>query len=214
MSPIAEIGHRSAPPVPAPGRWIPGRQALPPFSVIVLAEPDSPLLPRVDAALRAVGATDVRFATSAADLIRRLPPPAETGVGVITRSPRAEAVPQLVAAMRGRGWRRLVIASESVEEADVRLAISAKVRCLIRRPIQLAGRNTRRMLVPGLADLSPRELQVLQAVADGNTNNEIGQLLGLSSLTVKSHLARIGRKAGTGDRAEMVALAMRAGMVA
>ena len=37
--------------------------------------------------------------------------------------------------------------------------------------------------------------------------------LGLSALTVKSHLARIARKLGTGDRAEMVALAMRAGVI-
>ena len=42
---------------------------------------------------------------------------------------------------------------------------------------------------------------------------EIGDLLGLSALTVKSHLARIARKLGTGDRAEMVALAMRAGVI-
>ena len=62
-------------------------------------------------------------------------------------------------------------------------------------------------------ELSTREVEVLQAVADGNTNNEIGQLLGLSGLTVKSHLARIGRKLGSGDRAEMVALVMRAGLV-
>jgi len=33
--------------------------------------------------------------------------------------------------------------------------------------------------------------------------------LGLSALTVKSHLARIARKLGTGDRAHLVALAMR-----
>ena len=33
------------------------------------------------------------------------------------------------------------------------------------------------------------------------------------ALTVKSHLARIARKLGTGDRAEMVALAMRAGVI-
>ena len=37
--------------------------------------------------------------------------------------------------------------------------------------------------------------------------------LHLSALTVKSHLARIARKLGTGDRAEMVALALRAGVI-
>ncbi len=51
----------------------------------------------------------------------------------------------------------------------------------------------------------------LQLVAEGSSNKEIGEELGLSALTVKSHLARIARKLGTGDRAEMVALAMRSG---
>ena len=43
--------------------------------MVVLADPDSPLLRTVDAAMRSVGAVDVRFASSAADLIRRLPAP-------------------------------------------------------------------------------------------------------------------------------------------
>ena len=61
--------------------------------------------------------------------------------------------------------------------------------------------------------LTGREVEVLQAVADGRSNKEIGAYLGLSSLTVKSHMARISRKLGTGDRAELVAIAMRAGHV-
>lgn len=61
--------------------------------------------------------------------------------------------------------------------------------------------------------LSAREVQVLQCVADGQSNAEIGEELTLSALTVKSHLARIGRKLGTGDRAGMVAVAMRATVV-
>ena len=56
-------------------------------------------------------------------------------------------------------------------------------------------------------------MEVLGAVADGMSNKLVGEHLGLSSLTVKSHLARIARKLGTGDRAEMVALAMRAGFI-
>ena len=65
----------------------------------------------------------------------------------------------------------------------------------------------------GTDDLSVREIQVVQLVAEGNSNKSIGDELGLSALTVKSHLARIARKLGTGDRAEMVARAMRAGLV-
>lgn len=64
-----------------------------------------------------------------------------------------------------------------------------------------------------LPGLSEREVAVLQAVADGATNTDIGDQLGISGLTVKSHLARIGHKLGTGDRAAMVAMAMRAGLV-
>lgn len=61
--------------------------------------------------------------------------------------------------------------------------------------------------------LSEREVAVLQAVADGATNSDIGATLGISGLTVKSHLARIGHKLGTGDRAAMVARVMRAGLI-
>ena len=62
-------------------------------------------------------------------------------------------------------------------------------------------------------ELSAREVQVVQSVADGRSNAEIGEALGLSALTVKSHLSRIGRKLGTGDRAQMVALGMRARVI-
>ena len=62
-------------------------------------------------------------------------------------------------------------------------------------------------------ELSAREVEVLRLVADGRSNKEIGDELCLSALTVKSHLVRIGRKLGTGDRAGMVALAMRTGVI-
>ena len=58
-------------------------------------------------------------------------------------------------------------------------------------------------------ELTARELGVLELVADGRSNKQIGEALELSALTVKSHLARISRKVGTGDRAEMVAYAIR-----
>jgi DNA-binding CsgD family transcriptional regulator len=50
-------------------------------------------------------------------------------------------------------------------------------------------------------------------VADGQTNRIVGEHLGVSALTVKSHLARIARKLGSGDRAEMVAKAIRCGYI-
>jgi two-component system nitrate/nitrite response regulator NarL len=65
-----------------------------------------------------------------------------------------------------------------------------------------------------LPELTARELGVLELVAAGRTNRKIGEELGLSALTVKSHLARISRKLGTGDRAELVAIVIRAGRIA
>lgn len=50
-------------------------------------------------------------------------------------------------------------------------------------------------------ELSGREVEVLRLVAEGQSNKAIGVAMGLSALTVKSHLARIARKLGTGDRA-------------
>ncbi len=47
---------------------------------------------------------------------------------------------------------------------------------------------------PGLHQLSPSELRVLKLIADGNTSNEIGELLFISRRTVESHRANISRK--------------------
>lgn len=61
--------------------------------------------------------------------------------------------------------------------------------------------------------LSSREIEILEQASDGKTNKEIGTTLEISSLTVKSHFARIGRKLKTGDRAHMVLLALRSGVI-
>lgn len=61
--------------------------------------------------------------------------------------------------------------------------------------------------------LSRREIEVLSRVAQGQSNKEIGAAMGLSPLTIKSHLARISKKLGTGNRAGLVAAATRAGLL-
>jgi DNA-binding NarL/FixJ family response regulator len=66
---------------------------------------------------------------------------------------------------------------------------------------------------PAYRELSGREVEVLRLVAEGQSNKAIGVAMGLSALTVKSHLARIARKLGTGDRAGMVAVALRTGII-
>lgn len=61
--------------------------------------------------------------------------------------------------------------------------------------------------------LSEREVEVLQLVAAGLTNAGIGERLGLSPLTVKSHLARISERVGSRTRTQLVVYAMSHGLL-
>lgn len=54
--------------------------------------------------------------------------------------------------------------------------------------------------------LTPRETEILQLVAQGKGNKEIGDCLGISLPTVKVHLANIFEKLGVSRRMEAVAL--------
>lgn len=56
-----------------------------------------------------------------------------------------------------------------------------------------------------LARLSPRELEVLDRVADGRSNQEIADAMFLSEKTVKNHLTRIMTKLGVSRRTEAAA---------
>jgi DNA-binding CsgD family transcriptional regulator len=64
------------------------------------------------------------------------------------------------------------------------------------------------------AVLTPRECEVLREVAEGRTNNEIAQALGLAPATVKTHLDHVFAKTGTEHRAAAVARALRQGWIA
>ena len=61
--------------------------------------------------------------------------------------------------------------------------------------------------------LTVREAEVLQLVAGGSTNREIGQALFLSEATVKSHLVHIFTKLGVGSRTAAVAKARELGAI-
>lgn len=61
--------------------------------------------------------------------------------------------------------------------------------------------------------LSEREREVLALVARGLNNTEIGETLGLSPLTAKTHVSRIMGKLGARDRAQLVIVAYESGMV-
>ncbi len=61
--------------------------------------------------------------------------------------------------------------------------------------------------------LSDREREVLRQVAKGYTNQHIADQLGLSVKTVESYRARLMKKLGFKDRADLVRLAMEMGLL-
>jgi DNA-binding CsgD family transcriptional regulator len=64
-----------------------------------------------------------------------------------------------------------------------------------------------------LAALTDRERQVLALVATGMSNDEIGARLVLSPATAKTHMNRATMKLGARDRAQLVVIAYRSGLV-
>lgn len=61
--------------------------------------------------------------------------------------------------------------------------------------------------------LSAREREVLELVAKGLSNREIGETLGISEGTVKTHVVRILAKLEVSDRTEAATLALRRGLI-
>jgi PAS domain S-box-containing protein len=64
----------------------------------------------------------------------------------------------------------------------------------------------------GIRDLSARELEVLKLAADGYSAPRIGERLGISPATVKTHFVHAYEKLGVTERAAAVAEAMRRGL--
>ena len=72
----------------------------------------------------------------------------------------------------------------------------------------VAARLMTRMRAPAEENLSAREIEVLQLVAKGASNREIGKALHISTATVKTHLIHIFNKLGVDDRTAAVTAAL------
>lgn len=191
----------------------------PRFSALVAVN-DAVLRQDVVRGLVALGASDVLEAGSIAEArARTRNGPVRDLLVVEIGLPDGSGV-ALLGELRALGWHRGIVLAADGDPFSVRAALAAGVRAFVvnqapgRGPAMApASRGPGRGAQGGVDGLSGREIEVLALVACGRSNRDIGTDLHLSALTVKSHLARIARKMGTGDRAEMVALALRAGVI-
>ena len=67
---------------------------------------------------------------------------------------------------------------------------------------------------PSPEELTPREIEVLELVAEGLPNKVIAERLGISDQTVKFHVGSISGKLGAGNRTDAVRRAVRRGLIA
>lgn len=111
---------------------------------------------------------------------------------------------------------------KSSSESSVRLAIWEALRGELPVDTRLAREVLRRlaeeqlpqMRTPAADILSPREREVVQLLARGHTNREIGEALVITPNTVKIHVEHILAKFGASDRTQAAVRAIELGYVA
>jgi DNA-binding NarL/FixJ family response regulator len=101
-----------------------------------------------------------------------------------------------------------LLESISRGEAPLSGAIAAKILKEFTRPSQDTAQQT-----DIIEELTPRESNVLQLVAEGKTNKEIAAILFLSENTVKIHLRNILDKLHLQNRIQVAVYAVRQGLV-
>ena len=104
---------------------------------------------------------------------------------------------------------KLIDAIRVVAAGDALLAPSVTRRLVE----EFAASTGGRVAVPGLADLTDRETEVLQAMARGLSNAEIADLLFVGETTVKTHVGRVLMKLGVRDRVQAVVVAYESGLI-
>ena len=151
------------------------------------------------------------------------------------RMPEVDGVSAIRAIRKEVPAARVIVLTTYDTDADILLAIEAGAtgyllkdapREELFRGIRAASRGAT-ALAPAIAArlsnrgrseadrsaLSSRELEVLQRVAAGESNKEVGSGLSISEATVKSHLLHIYRKLGVSDRTAAVTRALARGII-
>jgi DNA-binding NarL/FixJ family response regulator len=105
---------------------------------------------------------------------------------------------------------QLIAAVQTVVAGDALLAPQITRRLID----EFARARTSRQPHPGFAELTPREREVFELLAEGFSNSEIAGTLVLEETTIKTHVTRILSKLQVRDRVQAVILAYEAGLIA
>jgi DNA-binding NarL/FixJ family response regulator len=112
--------------------------------------------------------------------------------------------------LKSAGPAELVNAVRAVSAGDAHLTPSATRRLIA----EYVAQPQPRMPSPAeLDELTAREREVMAMVAAGLRNDEIAEFFVISPATVKTHVSRALRKLHARDRAQLVAIAYRFGLV-
>jgi DNA-binding NarL/FixJ family response regulator len=146
------------------------------------------------------------------EAIRRLAARGTSSIALTTYADDASVLGALRAGARGyltkdAGADEIRAAVEAVSRGEAVLdpAIQHHVLAAVSAPASAAAEAP--------DDLTPREVEVLQLIAEGLTNTEIADRLVVSAATVKSHVNHIFAKIGARDRAQAVVYAYANGIV-
>jgi FixJ family two-component response regulator len=139
--------------------------------------------------------------------------PGKSGIDVLKRL-RAEDYPAPIFVTSGQGNIPMAVdaikngASDFIEKPFGGGEIVGRVKAAIEMLSQAnKGENTskiRSLHLPGREPLTRRERDVLAQLAEGATNKEAAQRLGLSARTIEGHRANIMKKVGVRSAAELV----------
>ena len=116
------------------------------------------------------------------------------------------------------GGRVRAILPSNASPADIAAAVEAAASNLTvltqEQVLRWISTKPRQLEVEGLIEaLTPRELEVLRMMSDGNGNKEIAAALAISEHTVKFHVAQILAKLNAGSRTEAVSIGIRRGLI-
>ncbi|WP_436841788.1 response regulator [Streptomyces syringium] len=167
----------------------------------------------------------------AVELVRRLEP----DVALIDlRMPVLDGVAATTEIVAGRTGTRVLILTTYDTDVEIERAVEAgaigyllkdttreqlvdAIRSAARGETVLAPRVAQRLLArmrqPAPVALTSRERDVLNAVADGLSNADIGKRLAIAEATVKTHLLRVFAKLAVSDRTHAVVTALERGLL-